>query len=197
MAVQKMQRVLNKPRRWRWTVKDYYRIADLGLFIDKRIELIEGEIFQLPPMKTPHAASLELTRFVVDRVFGPGHWIRLQLPLHFGPRSEPEPDIAVVPGGPRDYAAHPTTALLIVEVSEATLSYDRRRKGSLYARAGIADYWIVNLNRRRLEVYRQPIPDPSRQYGFGYSSVQTFDSGEHASPLAAPQAKIAVTDLLL
>ena len=81
------------------------------------------------------------------------------------------------PGGPRDYTAHPTTALLIVEVSEATLSYDRRRKGSLYARAGIADYWIVNLNRSQLEVYRQPKPDPSRRYGWGYSSVQTFGPG--------------------
>ena len=91
---------------------------------------------------------------------------------------------------------HTTPSDAVVEVSEATLSYDRRRKGSLYARAGIADYWIVNLNRRRLEIYRQPIPDPSRHYGFGYSSVQTFDSGEHATPLAAPQAKIAVADLL-
>ena len=155
MAVKKVQRILNKPRRWRWTVKDYYRIADLGLFIDKRVELLEGEIFQMPPMKTPHAAALELTRFAVERVFGAGHWIRMQLPLHFGPRSEPEPDIAVVTGGPRDYTAHPTTALLIVEVSEATLSYDRRRKGSLYARVGIADYWIVRNRELRLgDLYR-------------------------------------------
>lgn len=196
MAVKKVQRILNKPRRWRWTVKDYYRIADTGIFIDKRVELLEGEIFQLPPMKTPHAAGLELAERAVETVFGAAFWVRNQLPLHFGPRSEPEPDIAVVPGGPRDYTAHPTTALLIVEVSEATLSYDRRRKGSLYARARIADYWIVNLNRRRLEVYRQPIYDPSRHYGFGYSSVQTFEAAEHATPLAAPQAKIAVADLL-
>ena len=97
-------------------------------------------------MKTPHAAGLELAERAVETIFATGYWVRTQLPIHFGPRSEPEPDIAVVPGGPRDYTAHPSTALLIVEVSEATLSYDRRRKGSLYARANIADYWIV---RRR------------------------------------------------
>jgi Uma2 family endonuclease len=150
----------------------------------------------MPPMKTPHAAGLELAERALEDVFGRGYWVRTQLPLHLGPRSEPQPDLAVVPGGPRDYSKHPASALLIVEVSDATLSYDRRRKGSLYARAGIADYWIVNLNRGRLEVYRQPIPDPSRRYGFGYSTVEVLQPTDHATPLAAPQARIAVADLL-
>jgi Uma2 family endonuclease len=185
-----------KPRLKRWTRAEYYRMADAGLFREHRVELIEGEIFQMPPMKTPHAAGLELGRVAFERAFGRGHWIRFQLPLHFGPRSEPQPDLAVVVGGVRDFKDHPTSALIVVEVSEATLSYDRRRKGSLYAKNGIADYWIVNLNRRQLEVYRQPIPDPSRQYGFGYSSVKLFAANDTASPLAAPNASIMVADLL-
>jgi Uma2 family endonuclease len=185
-----------KPRQKRWTRAEYYRMADAGLFREQRVELIEGEIFQMPAMKTPHAAALELGRVALERAFGRGHWIRVQLPLHLGPRSEPEPDIAVVAGGVRDFSDHPSNALVVVEVSDATLSYDRRRKGSLYAKAGISDYWIVNLNRGQLEVYRQPIPDPSRRYGFGYSSVNLFGSTDSASLLAAPQARIQVADLL-
>ncbi len=185
-----------EPRQKRWTRAEYYRMLDAGLFRGRRVELIEGVIFQMPPMKTPHAAGLELGERALEAVFGATYWVRTQLPLHFGPRSEPEPDLAVVPGGPRDFADHPTTALLIVEISDATLSYDRRRKGSLYARAGIADYWIVNLNRGQLEVYRRPIPDPSRRYGFGYSSVDVLGPNESATPLAAPQAQVRVADLL-
>jgi Uma2 family endonuclease len=94
----------------------------------------------------------------------------VQTPLAFDPDSEPEPDLAVVVGTPRDYRAHhPTTAVLIMEVSDTTLAFDRRQKGSLYARAGILDYWILNLNRRMLEVYRSPIADPVAPYGFSYS----------------------------
>jgi Uma2 family endonuclease len=123
---------------------------------------------------------------------------RLQAPLHLGPRPAPEPELAVVPGGSRDYTAtgHPTTALLIVEVSDTTLSYDRGRKASLYARAGIADYWIVNLVDRQLEVYRQPQPDATRPYGYGYISAATFTAAESVSPLAAASVSLAVADLL-
>jgi Uma2 family endonuclease len=122
---------------------------------------------------------------------------RLQAPLHLGPRSAPEPDAAVVPGGPRDYTAtgHPTTALLIVEVSDTTLSYDRGRKASLYARAGIADYWILNLVQQ-LEVHRWPVPDPTQHYRHGYADVLILTPQDHIAPLAAPKKRVAVADLL-
>jgi len=110
--------------------------------------------------------------------------------------SDAEPDISVVPGTPRDYTEHPTGALLVVEVSETTLAYDRGRKGSLYAAAGIQDYWIVNLVDRQLEVYRDPVPDPNESSGFRYNTRTVFLSGQSASPLAAPAASIAVADLL-
>jgi Uma2 family endonuclease len=185
-----------KPRQKRWTRAEYYRMADAGLFREQRVELIEGKIFQMPPMKTPHAAGLELGEREFEAAFGAAFWVRNQLPLHFGPRSEPQPDLAVVRGGPRDFTDHPATALLVVEISDTTLSYDRRRKGSLYAKAGIADYWIVNLHKWQLEVYLQPIPDPSRRYGFGYSAVDVLGPNEAVIPLAAAQARIKVADML-
>ena len=132
----------------------------------------------------------------MEPAFGPGHWIRILGPLRFGRRSELSPDLAVVPGGPRDNLATPTAALLVVEISDSTLSYDRRRKGSLYARAGISDYWIVNLNRGQLEVYRRPIPVPTCRYGYGYSVMDVLGPDDVASPLVAPQARVAVADLL-
>ena len=104
--------------------------------------------------------------------------------------------MSVVPGGPRDYAEHPTSALSLVEVSETTLAYDRGRKGSLYAAAGIADYWIVNLVDRQLEVYRDPVADPNEPSGFRYNTRIDFVSGQSATPLALPGMTIAVADLL-
>jgi Uma2 family endonuclease len=100
-----------------------------------------------------------------------------------------------VPGKARDYSAHPTTALFIVEISDTTLSHDRNRKGSLYAAARIQDYWIVNLVDRQLEVYRDPVPDPAQPFGMSYSQRTILAPGDTVSPLALPQAQIAVADL--
>jgi Uma2 family endonuclease len=117
--------------------------------------------------------------------------------LDLTPYSVPDPDLAVVAGSVRDNASvdNPTTALLIVEVSLTTLRYDRGRKASLDALAGIQDYWIVNLVQRQLEIYRDPVPDSSRPYGFGYAQVATLQPSDHATPLTMPAAKIPVADL--
>jgi Uma2 family endonuclease len=187
-----------KPTARRWTRAEYYRLAELGLFRKERVELIEGEIIQMPPQKNFHAVAIGLAEQALQAAFGPGHWIRIQAPLHLRPRSAPEPDLAVVPGHPRDYATsdHPTMALLIVEVSDTTLAYDRTRKASLYARAGIADYWIINLIDQRLEVRRQPVRDRSQRYGWAYADLLSLAAADHVTPLAAPAARIAVADLL-
>src|SRR5262249_23775846 len=104
---------------------------------------------------------------------------------------------AVVAGAPRDYRdAHPATAVLIVEVAETSLRYDRTQKASLYARSDIAEYWIVNLPDRQLEVYRDPQPDAAQPFGFGYASVRILGEQDRVSPLAAPGVAIAVADLL-
>lgn len=104
----------------------------------------------------------------------------------------------MVAGTPRDHVGkdNPTSALLIVEVSESTLRYDRRTKGSLYARVGIADYWSLNLVDRMLEVYRKPVKDKKQRFGFGYADRADLGATDLATPLAAPGASIAVADLL-
>jgi Uma2 family endonuclease len=112
-------------------------------------------------------------------------------------RSEPEPDVCVVQGSPRDYVhAHPTRPALIVEVALSGLGVARGRKAAAYARARITDYWIVNLVDRVLEVHRKPArPGPARR-GWGYAAIETFGADATVTPLAAPSAAIHVADLL-
>ena len=121
----------------------------------------------------------------------------MQSPIALDDESEPEPDLAVVRGAPRDYRdAHPSRPVLIMEVADTSLSFDRQHKGSLYARAGVADYWIVNLVRRVLEVRRAPIARTAAPYGWQYRDVHIVGSSAAAAPLAAPASRIAVADLL-
>src|SRR5262245_15851941 len=187
---------LTEPRTYRWSREEFHQMSDLGWFDEKRVELIDGEIIEMPVAKPPHVTALSLAEEALLAAFGTGFWIRTQAPLNLGPESEPEPDLSVVPGGPRDYPEHPTTTLLLVEVSETTLYLDRNRKGPLYARAGLADYWIVNLVNRQLEVYRNPVADSSAPSGFRYADVTIHGPGDFVSPLAAPPARVAVADLL-
>lgn len=188
---------LVEPTRRLWTRDEYYRMGELGWFRGQRVELLDGEIMVLSPQGPSHATSTDRVRRVLEHTLGEGVWVRMQLPVDFGSYSEPEPDVSVVTGSLEDYtSAHPTTVLLIVEVSDTTLSYDRNRKASLYARAGIADYWIINLVNGQLEVRRQPVPNPTKRYGFDYNEVTILHDGESVAPLCRPQVRIPVCDLL-
>jgi Uma2 family endonuclease len=184
------------PRPHRWSREEFHQMGDLGWFPDQRVELIDGEIIERPVAKRPHVLSLHLSQKVLEGAFGAGHHVQNQSALNLGPDSEPEPDLAVIIGQLTDYTEHPTTALLIVEISDTTLSYDRNRKAALYAGAGIADYWIVNLVDRQLEIHRNPAADPAHPHGFRYTDVVIHGPGAVVSPLAAPAAKVAVNDLL-
>jgi hypothetical protein len=104
--------------------------------------------------------------------------------------------VSVVRGEPRDYLDHPSHAVLVVEVTFSRLSFDRDRKGSLYARAGMADYWIVSLPDRCLEVCRAPVPDRQAPFGWRYGQITTIAADGAVSPLAAPGASVRVADLL-
>lgn len=181
----------------RWTREEYERMVEKGVFHPgERAELIDGEILTMTPQGSAHATAVCLVEEALRVAFGAGYVVRAQLPLAIDPASEPEPDVAVVPGSPRDYRdAHPATALLVVEVADTTLGFDRDWKGSLYARARIADYWIVNLTDRLLEIYRDPAPSASARYGWEYRTRRRFGPSDSASPLAA-QTSIAVADLL-
>jgi len=137
-----------------------------------------------------------LQRVLID-TFGAGGTVRAQMPVALDEESEPEPDVSVVPGDPRDYRdAHPERPALIVEVALSRLRFDREHKGSLYARAGIGDYWIVNIPNRRLEIYREPEPDETAAFGWRYGRSVTLGPDERVAPLAAPQASILIADLL-
>src|SRR5436305_7889392 len=121
------------PTHRRWTKAEYHQMHDLGWFIDQRVELIDGEVIVMPAPGPPHCSANELVAETLRAVFGSGHWVRVQMPLDCHPASEPMPDVAVVAGTPRSVTATPAMALLVVEVCDSTLTYDRRRKGSLYA----------------------------------------------------------------
>lgn len=179
----------------KWTRTEYYKMAEIGFFEGKRVELIEGEIIEMSPMKTFHATAVGLAIAILAEVFSKDFSIRSQLPMSFGIRSEPEPDIAVVKGSVRDFTvSHPKTAELIIEISDTTLRYDRTAKTKLYAQNKIQDYWILNLKSRCLEVYRQPKKDS--KLGFIYTESRIFTETDEVSPMAMPGAKIKITDLL-
>lgn len=180
----------------RWTRLEYDRMAEVGLFSpNERVELLEGEIIAVTPQQNPHAAYIGLIDGALRHAFGPSYWIRIQLPLIVDPDSEPEPDIAVVPGSPRDYVHdHPHTAVLVVEAADSTLAKDRTYKTRIYASAGIQEYWIVNLAERCLEVYRDPVNTPGQ--GSSYRSSQKLVPSDRIAPLAVSTATVAVADLL-
>jgi len=185
-----------EPQARRWTREEFYRMGEAGLFNGQRAELIDGEVMVLSPQNWPHAATVDQVAEALRLALPAGFWVRAQLPLALGTSSDPEPDVSVVSGHRADYRDHPTTAVLIVEVSDTSLDYDRTRKASLYARAGIRDYWIFNLVDRQVEVYRGPAPDATQPYGHGYTSTTTLVPPAAVSPLAAPAVSLPVADLL-
>ena len=187
------------PRRRPFTAAEFWRMHDLGFFNSQRVELLGGEIVTKMTQSNWHAIGIDLMRDALVAAFGPNYWVRVQHSLDLSPLSVPDPDLAVILGTARQFRGqrtNPTSALLIVEVSETTLGEDRARKGSLYAAAGIADYWILNIQDRVLEVRRTPMPDATQEFEFGYASLATLTEADFATPLAAPNARVAVADLL-
>jgi Uma2 family endonuclease len=181
----------------RWTREEYFLMISFGWFQGKRVELIDGEVMEMPAQFDIHLASVTLTADALRAVFGSGYWVRVQGSLDLSPHGIPDPDLAVTLGSPRGAARLiATSALLVVEVSESTLPYDRGHKAHLYAAGGIADYWIVNLVQRQLEVYRDPVADSTQLFGYRYNSRTILDPPDKVSPLAAPHTQITVADLL-
>jgi Uma2 family endonuclease len=182
----------------RWTRLEYERLAQAEILgPEDRVELLGGALVVKEPQDSSHATGIRLAARALRQVFGAGWDVSVQLPVALDDESEPEPDVSVVPGGARDYRdAHPSRPVLVLEVARSRIALDREHKGSLYARAGIADYWIVNLQDRRLEVYRQPVADPAAPFGWRYAQVMTIGPEGAASPLAARGASVPVADLL-
>jgi Uma2 family endonuclease len=190
---------MEEPIRTRpWTRAEYDRLIEIGVFRPgDPVELLGGEIVVAEPQSSPHYTAIGLAEDALRRAFGPGWLIRTQGPIALDDQSEPEPDVAVARGGLRDYShQHPARPVLIVEVAASSLVLDRDHKGSLYARARLDDYWIVNLVSRVLEVYRQPVPDAMAAFGWQYASKLTLGPESSVAPLAAPSASVGVSDLL-
>lgn len=182
----------------KWTRAEYERLIEIGVFYPgEPIELLGGELMVSEPQGSAHYTAIGLVEDALRAALGPGWLVRSQGPIALTDDSEPEPDVAVTRGSRRDYSReHPALPALVVEVAESSLSLDRERKGSLYARAGIVDYWILNLVERILEIYREPILDPATRFGWRYASLEILASGASTAPLVAPAARIFISDLL-
>jgi Uma2 family endonuclease len=196
----------------RWTRDEYYRMAEMGqLGLDERVELIRGVIYEkrspaslhskesMTPQKVQHFGAIRAVTKTMERIWGEGYEVRAQGPLSIGKDSEPEPDVLVVSGSSQDYdhrVPTPEDVKLLVEVSDTTLRFDQTVKASLYAEAGIAEYWIVNLIPRCLEVYRDPGIVAEDRVGHGYRQRTLYLESESAAPLVLPDSSIRVSVLL-
>ena len=186
-----------RPAQRRWTRYEYARLIDHGVLDeDEPIELLDGLLLVKEPQHSPHRTAVLLVAKALEQAFGEGWFVQTQSPIILDDRSEPEPDVCVVRGSPRDYVdAHPRRPALIVEVAQLGLRRARGRKASAYARARIADYWIVNLVDRVLEVHREPArPGPALRR-WAYAAIESLGADATVTPLAAPRATIRVADL--
>jgi Uma2 family endonuclease len=181
----------------KWTCDDLYLMGHLPSVHDRKVMLIDGEILVMPAPGPLASISQQLVENWLRTVFLPDQYsIRGQLGMSFGTNTDPEPDIAVVEGPPRAHARHPRTALLIVEIADPSLAMDLGQKASLYAAAGIADYWVIDVNDRRLHLFRDPQPDPTAKYGAAYRQATVLLPTDTVRPLAAPARSASVGDLL-
>jgi Uma2 family endonuclease len=178
----------------RWTVQDYHRMSESGILDpSERTELLAGQITLMVAKGTPHVLSLRLLSRLLDELLAAQPvFVSTQDPIHLDDFSEPEPDLALVQGTVLDYAEqHPRAdqVYLIVEVSDSTLKQDCEVKDKLYAQAGIADYWVLDLKNRQLHIFRNPTPA-------GYTSHLILSEPNQVSPLAFPELTLTLTAIL-
>jgi Uma2 family endonuclease len=160
----------------------------MGAFADERVELLRGTLVEMSPNDPAHASPLALLGELLILALARRAHVRIQLPLVAADDSEPEPDLAIVPLA--DYStAHPTTALLVVEISNSSLRKDRLVKGPIYAASGFQEYWIVDVDAKVVEVHRAPSGD-------GWRSVTRHGREETLSPEAFPDVRVTVADFL-
>ena len=194
MALQAQTPTSTVPTRHRITVEEYERMIAANVWPeDERLELIEGELVRMSPINAPHAAAVKrLTELLRDRL-GKRALVGVQDPIVLDDQSEPEPDISVLRRRADYYAnAHPSPAdvLLVVEVSDTTLEYDRDVKARLYARAGIPETWVVDLNGDRVIEFRD-------LDGGEYTRMESVRRGADITPTAFPYVTLRVDDILV
>ncbi len=175
------------------TVHDYHRMGEIGIVsADDPVELLAGYLVRKMPKGTLHTSATKRVEKLLEHLLGDRVLVRVQDPINVGNRSEPEPDLAIVHPHPAYYDDHHPIAeeiYLIVEIADTTLGRDLGLKANIYAQAGIADYWVLNLNERQLHVFRNPQLT-------GYQSELVLSIQAQIAPLAFPDCPIAVQDLL-
>jgi Uma2 family endonuclease len=168
-------------------------MGEAGVFReDDRVELIDGQVVELSPIGPRHAACVDVLTGLLARLVGDRAIVRVQNPLRLGPFSEPQPDVAwVAPRLDAYRIAHPGPAdvLLVIEVADTTVDYDRSVKIPLYARMGIPEVWLVDLANHHIDVCREPS-------GARYTAVRTAGRGETITPVAFPSVKFSVDEIL-
>jgi len=183
------------PKRFVFTTDAFHEMARTGLLGDdhSRLELLNGEIFELVPIGQRHAASVDRLNRVFSRHLPDFCLVRVQNPIRISRVSEPLPDISIVKGSELDFLKAPPgpeETLLIVEVADTTLTHDTGDKARVYARAGIQEYWVIDLESSRLRVFRDPEGDEFRQ-------TLIVAHGDSISLNSLPELQFHVTDLLL
>ena len=178
-----------------WTRDEYDRLVHAGAFAPgAHLQLVQGEIVEMTPQGPAHATAVRRLQETLGHAFPRGYDVRAQLPLALAgdAMSEPEPDIAVVPGAIGDYRDHhPTTAVLVVEVADTSVDFDRTRKAEMYARAGVPEYWVLNIPDQTLEIYREPVPEASH-----YRNRTTLHADDHIVPTMGSSRPISVAAIL-
>jgi Uma2 family endonuclease len=181
----------------RWTCDEFHAVCDGGLFEGRNVILVDGELLEMPAPNPPHNTAVSLADYLFKAMFAVGHVVRVQMGMELGQTTDPVPDLAVVAGDVRTYATvQPRTAVLVVEVSDSTLAYDTGDKANLYAAAGIADYWVIDVAHGRLVVFRDPRPDAGQPHGATYFRQSFLGRGDSVAPLASPNTPVRVDDLL-
>ena len=183
-------------KRMRWTVDQYFRMSELGVLDNRRVELLNGEIIEVSAQATPHRAAITNISDLLLPAFRGSAWVVIQGTLRLSKFSAPDPDFHVIAapvGTPDEKLPRPS---LVIEVSDTTYRKDSGPKLRTYASVGIPDYWIVNLTRQRVEVYRQPTNLTARWSGWQYASVAMLGRGDRVSPLMRPDLDFAVDQIL-
>ena len=176
-----------------FTVDDYYAMADAGILgHDERVELIEGEIVEMAPIGNRHASCVGRLILLMSQALNKLAIVRVQNPVRIDEYSEVQPDLMLLVWQDDFYASGhpgPSDVLLLIEVSDTTLLYDRNVKLPIYARAGIPEVWIVDLQSGQLEAFTQPSSE-------GYGSSKTLNAGDSISPSAFTDISLAVSDII-
>lgn len=176
-----------------FTVDEYYEMARVGILTESdRVELIEGEIVEMSPIGSRHQAIVDKLNSLLVNTVGDRALVRIQGPLRLADITEPQPDVQLLTPQDDFYVdGHPTQldALLVVEVADTSLAYDREYKSTVYSMRGVPELWILDVNRPRLFVMREPAE-------LGYRVVMELEAGDVISPLALPDLSFAVSDLL-